>query len=263
MAVSFHTGDTMRSLFTILLASLFSAGLAKADKAPPTATDVVKEAIKATGGAEVLEKFKGGTQKVKGELTDMGITADVEGKVTFMMPDRIRMTMTASVMGQKFVIDQVMKGKAMKMSLNGADMPLDDRTKKQLTSGVAEQEIGQFVALVDAKKKYVLKLGDEAEVDGKKADVVIVNNEDMGVKDYKLFFDQKTHLLVKTQKKDKDATDGEVDEETFYSDYKDVQGVQTAHKIVTKHDGKDYMKYTITDTKYAEKIDDKEFPTDD
>jgi hypothetical protein len=250
----------MRSLVTLLV---LTAGLARADKVPPSATDVVKEAIKAAGGTEVLEKFKAGSMKIKGEVSEMGITAEVDGKVTYMTPDRMRMTMTATVMGQKFSIDQVMKGKVMKMSLNGADMPVDDRTKKQLTSGAAEQEIGQFVVLLDPKKKYAIKLGDEAEIHGKKTVVVVVNNEDLGVKDFKLFFDAKTHLLLKTQKKDRDSTDAEVDEETFYSDYKAVQGVQTAHTIATKHDGKDYMKFTVSDVKYAEKLDDKEFPTDD
>jgi hypothetical protein len=68
---------------------------------------------------------------------------------------------------------------------------------------------------------------------------------------------------VKTQKKDKDENDKEIDEESFYQDYKKVQGVMTPHKGVVKHDGKDFMKFTLSDVKHLEKVDDKEFAIDD
>lgn len=254
----------MRTQLFSMLALLVSAATLWADKpATGTAEDVIKAAIKATGGQELLSKYNGGTMKMKGEVSEMGINVEIEGKVTYMMPDRIRMTMTGAVMGQKFTMEQVMNGKKMKMTLNGADLPIDDNVKAQLASSAAEHEITQLVALIDAKKKYTIKLGDDADVDGKKADVVIVSNEELKVKDVKLFFDKKSHLLVKSQKKDTDSTGGDVNEESFYSDYKEIQGIQTPHKFTIKHDGKDHMTFTVSDVKYMEKIDEKEFPVDD
>ena len=116
--------------------------------------------------------------------------------------------------------------------------------------------------LLDAKK-YTIKSGDEAEIDGNKADVVLVSSEKAGLKDLKLYFDRTSHLLVKMQKKDKDENDVEVDEETTFKDFKKVQGVLTPHAIVVRRDGKPFMKYEASDVKQLEKVDDKEFPVDD
>lgn len=249
-----------------LATGLAFAGATWADKPSVAATKgasaVVTAAIVATGGEELLNKFKGTSMTMKGEMSMMGLDLEFEGKVIAMQPDKYKMTIDTSLMGQKLSIEQVMNGKKMKASLNGMAIPLDDDTKDQLQDSITEMEITQLTPLLDAKK-YTLKSGDEAEVDGKKADVVIVNSENGKVKDMKLFFDKTSHLLVKTQKKDKDESDKEIDEESFYLDYKKVQGVLTPHKGSVKHDGKDFMKFTLSDVKLLEKVDDKEFAIDD
>src|SRR6478672_2274361 len=134
----------MRLLFA-LVAGCVSAGLVRADKpaadTAATATDVVKSAIKAHGGAELLDKYKGGTMKMKGEISMMGIDLEFEGKVIYMQPDKFKMKIDTALMGQKLAIEQVMNGKKMKMTLNGMDVPVDDHTRDQLRSSITEEEI--------------------------------------------------------------------------------------------------------------------------
>jgi hypothetical protein len=45
----------------------------------------------------------------------------------------------------------------------------------------------------------------------------------------------------------------------FYSDFKEVEGVLQAMKVVIKRDGKDYVEGETTDLKLAEKLDDSVF----
>jgi hypothetical protein len=117
------------------------------------------------------------------------------------------------------------------------------------------------------KKKFSIKSGGEEDVDGKKADVVIVTPQSLKDKEFKFFFDQKSRLLVKTSRRGLapgQAGDSvEVLEESYHSDFKKVNGVQTAMKLVVNHDGKKFMTVNVTDAELLEKIDDKEFTIDD
>ncbi len=254
----------MHKIFLALTAALAWSATALADKAPAAtgAAKVVNEAITAAGGEAVLKKYKGVSMKMKGGISVMGLDLEFDGAVLAMLPDKYRIAIDTGVMGQKINIVQVLNGKKMKATMNGMEIPVDDNLKEQLTSSVAEMEVGQLVPLLD-EKKYKLKSGDDVDVDGKKTDVVIVNSVEGPIKDMKLFFDKKSHLLLKTQRKSKDETGQDIDEESYFTDYKKVQDLMTPHKGVVKHDGKEFMNFTISEVKHLEKIDDKEFATDD
>ena len=86
-------------------------------------------------------------------------------------------------------------------------------------------------------------------------------------KEVRFYFDQKSGLLVKTAHKGKgpgeDGTPVDVNEESFHSDFKKINGIQTAQKMEVKHDGKKFMTVKANDIELLEKIDDKEFTVDD
>lgn len=253
----------MRSLTMLVL----MAGVAWADQPPAdatgSATDIVKAAIKATGGEEKLSKYLGGSMKMKGDMTVQGLNADFEGTVNYFAPDKFRMKLDVGVAGMKITIEQVVNGQKMKMTMNGNAIPIEDNAKTQLEESMQDQEIGLLVPLLDGKK-YKLKAADDVNVDGKKAHQIIVIPQKEGKqKEVKIFFDKETHLLVKMQRKTTDETGAEVEEETFFQDYQKVQDIMTSMKGVVKHDGKEYMKYTLSDVKHLDKVDDKEFAVDD
>ncbi|CAN5146541.1 hypothetical protein BH11PLA2_BH11PLA2_49580 [soil metagenome] len=239
---------------------------AYADKPPAdatgTATDVVKAAIKATGGAELIDKLKCSTMKMEGEVTVMGLNLDFTGDMAYSPPDKFKMSMKMSVMGMKLNVEQVMNGKKLKSTLNGQAIPIDEDAIAQMKDNMNEHEMSQLTPLLD-EKKYKLKLGDEAEIDGSKAALIVVSGESLKDQEVKLYFDKKTNLLVKMQRKSKEQGVGEVDEESFFTEYKKVQDVMTPMKFVVKHDGKAFMTIKMTEVKLSEKIDDKEFATDD
>jgi len=82
-----------------------------------------------------------------------------------------------------------------------------------------------------------------------------------GHRDISLYFDKENHHLLKVERTVKDYMAGgqEVKQETTYSDYKDVEGMATAHKFDIKRDGKDYVDGEMTEIKLHEKLDDSLF----
>jgi hypothetical protein len=55
----------------------------------------------------------------------------------------------------------------------------------------------------------------------------------------------------------------EVLEETYHSEFKKVQGIQTPTRLEVKHDDKKFMTVNLSDIELLEKLDDKEFAVDD
>jgi hypothetical protein len=256
----------MRRWFLGLAVAVFAAGLAAADD---KAEAVVKKAIEATGGAENLKKYKAGKLKMTGELSVLGMDIEFTGSMAFSMPDRYKLAMTAEVMGQKMDIEQVVKGDTVKSTIKIGGMTLPnpggESEKEELKSAAVLQEAEQLTPLLESTK-FTIKAEADADVNGKKAAVISVQPKAVK-KDFKMFFDKESGLLVKTTHKGKgpgdDGQPKDVEEETYASDYKKVKGLQVPMKLTVHHDGKKFMTIKVSEYDVLEKIDDKEFTTDD
>jgi hypothetical protein len=246
--------------------AIVAAGIASADE---KAEAVVKKGIEAHGGADALNKYRGGRFKLKGDLHIMGMDLEITGNLAYSLPDRYKMEIDTEVMGIKVAINQTVKGDKVKSTItaNGMTMPAPggDEEKDELKLAAAMQEAEQLTPLLD-KKKFTIKAGDVEEVNGRKASIVIVTPANLK-KEFKLFFDNESGLVVKTAHRGLGPGDGaaavEVLEETYVSDYKKVNGVQVPMKMEVKHDDKKFMALTLSDYELVEKIDDKEFTIDD
>ena len=243
----------------LAVAALAAAPAARADDA---ANEVVKKAIAAHGGADVLNKYKAGTSKMKGDMTVLGMDLEFTGDLAYELPDKYKMTILTEIAGQKHTVVQVVNGSKIKNTLNGTALKVGDAEKVELAQAAAMQEIAQLTPLIGSTK-YTIKAEKDEEVNGKKADVVMVTAKDF--KATKLYFDKESHLLVKTSRKGLAPGVGdsqEVIEDTFLSDFQKVEGMMTPMKMAVTHDGKKFMNVTVSDVKVAEKSDVK-FATDD
>lgn len=256
----------MRHWWMGLAVVVAAAGATRADD---KAVAVVKKAIEAHGGAANLEKYNAGKAKMTGEMSVLGMDLEFTGTLAYSMPDRYRLQMTTEVMGQKMVIEQVVKGETAKSSIKVGDMaipsPGGDAEKEELKTAAVMQQAEQLTPLLDSKK-FTIESAPEADVNGKKAAVVVVQPKAVK-KEIKMFFDQDSGLLVKTAHRGTgpgaDGQPVEVDEETYHSDFKKIKGVQVATKLTVNHDGTKFMSVKLTDYDLLEKLDDKEFALDD
>jgi hypothetical protein len=238
-----------------LVSGLMQVALAARADDSAAVQALVDKAVQAQGGRAKLEKLQAVTGKSKGTFHALGVVAAFTGEFAFQGPDRSKFDIKAEADGQKFRLVIVLAGRQ-------GWVKLDDNTEEQDKDDLAEareEAYAEWVAtLVPLKaKKFRLAPLGEIAVDGRPALGIKVSSE--GHRDVNLFFDREKSLLVKTETRVKDDDGKEVTEETFFSDYKEVQETKQAMKVVVKRDGQLYLEMEVTDCQLAEHFDDSVF----
>lgn len=220
-------------------------GLAWADDGK-AAQEVIDKAIKAHGGADKLAKLKMLSRKEVGKYHGLGAPFPYTAHTTLDQPGKMRQDIEGVYLA-------VLDGDKGWMQANGETKEL---TKQQLDGTKAERYVEWLTTLVPltGKDVTVTALAD-AKVNDQPAAGVQVTSK--GRPTVSLYFDKKTGLLVKSQYKARAAEkmDEEVNQETVYSQYKDVAGVQVPMKVVTKRDGELYIEGERSEVKLVEKHD--------
>lgn len=216
---------------------------------------VVERAIQATGGAEALGRLKALTLTMKGKYYGLGAGIDYTGAWSFQLPEQAWEKIESEANGMKFTLLRVINRNQGWQKLNDMLMDLDKDQLAEARHELYVAWVGTLVPLADPAFKLA-PLG-ESMVEGRPAVGVQVARE--GQRDVNLYFDKQTGLLVKDETRVKDMQGMEVRQETYYSDFKPVQGIQYPRKIVMKRDGKDYVDGETTEIKFLEKLDDSTF----
>ena len=248
----------MRRLLIPCALVLALAALGRADDAAD-AKAVVEKAIQARGGADNLAKYKADVLKIKGAVHVSGLDIDFTGEISFQQPDKSRTVIEGTVMGTNFKSTRVVNGdKGWIDDLLGAARQQRDMSKEELAEERESQNANSIIRLaVLTDKAYTLSTVGESKVGDKEAVGILVKRK--GYRDVGLFFDKKTHLLLKSETRVKDPQGGggtEFTQEAFYDDYKKVGDLQVAHKLTIKRDGKAFLESETTEFKPEEKLDD-------
>jgi hypothetical protein len=246
-----------RWAFGLLASAVLFAPAAARDKA---AEDVVTKAIDAHGGKEALSKLLAGTYSMKGTIVVQGMELPFTGTSAYQVPGKMRQDITVSAGGQQLKIVVVANGDKVSQTVGGQAQPLNNDVKDEILQGVVAQEVTQLTPLLGGTR-FTLKAEKDGEVGGKPAAVVLVTGK--GLNDTRLYFDKTTGLLVRTLRKALNPDGKLVEEESTVSDYTKVNGIQVPQKIAVNHDGKPFLKATMTDYKISEKLDPKLFTSGD
>jgi hypothetical protein len=219
------------------------------------ALKIIDKAIKAVGDEAKLAKMPASTWKMKGTFHGMGAEIPYTGDGAMQLPDKSRLALSFDAGGQQFTFVMVFNGDKGWMKINDMAMDMDaDRVAEQKES----MHVNQVVRLVPLKDKaFALSPAGESKLDAKT--VVGVRVSSKGHRDVNLYFDKDSGLLVKSDTQVKDDAGQEVKQETFYSDYKETDGVKHPTKVVIKRDGMLYIEGENSDWKPAEKLDDQLF----
>jgi hypothetical protein len=211
--------------------------------------EIVTRAITAHGGTENLQKYPASIAKTKGKLFDL----DYSAETAIQLPDRSR-TVAESKLG-KFT--QVLNGDKGWIKVGELSKECNKEELAEMKEQLNAQRIARLTVLTD--KDYKLSPLGEESIDDRPA--IGVRVEHKGFRDVCLYFDKENGLLLKTQTHIKDPLRGgeEITSDTLYADYKDVEGVMTAHKITILFDGKVYTEGEVTEVKLADKLEDSMF----
>jgi hypothetical protein len=242
---------------TAVALALVAAGAARADDNADTRA-VIEKAIKAAGGADKLAE-KAATFKLKGKFYGMGEGIDFTGDYSIQPPDKFRVQMEIDVNGMKLAFTQVVDGDKGWRKIG--DMGTTDLDKDELAEVHEEMYAGRVETLVALVKDKGFGLAPLGEVKVGEQAAVGVRVSHKGHRDINLFFDQKTGLILKTERVVKDQMAGgkEVTQETVLGDYKDVGGAQHPMKLVIKREGKPYVEGEVSDYETKDKIEDAVF----
>jgi hypothetical protein len=244
----------MRRIFgwpaAAILAFVFATA-AKADDADQ-ARAIVDKAIKAIGGEDKIAKFKAHTWKNKGTWYGMGDGVPYTALYAVSWPDRFRFEVEGGFM--TYVIDG---DKGWVQAMGGET---HEFTKEEMAEQKEVLHHGWVTTLVPLKDKaFTLSLLGDTKVADKPAVGVKVSCKDR--RDVNLYFDKDSGLLVKSDNKIKVPEEGnkEVNQESFYDDYRQTEGAWVAMKITQFRDGKKYAEGENFDLKIADKLDEKTF----
>jgi outer membrane lipoprotein-sorting protein len=246
----------MRSLFTLPVAAglvLLLGGPASAQNEP---RNVIDKAIKATGGAERLAKIKATRSKFKGTGEFQGVTATLTGESLVQLPGQMKLDITVEVQGQTLPVIVVVNGGKAWLHVLGETMELKGEELEDAKEELHAEQVQSLVPLL-ADKAFTLTTVGEVKINGQ--DTVGVTVACKGHKDVNLYFDKATGLLSKMERRALNDAQQEVTQETFFSDYKEIDGIKVPMKLLVHHDGKKYLDLEVTDYRFVDQIDSAEF----
>jgi hypothetical protein len=214
---------------------------------------IIAKAIKASGDLEKYAGYQGATAKGKGTIHIMGMMIPFTMDARYQFPDKSRVEIDADIMGQQIKVINILNSSKGWAKLGDTVAEMNEDQLAEAKDQVYALIVTGLLGLKD--KSFKLSTLGELKIEG--ADAVGVRVAHAGQRDISLWFDKKTGLLIRTQQRVKDGMTGtEHDEETFYSDYKDKDGVKAAMKIKVQRDGKPFLDAEMETFEAIEKQDD-------
>jgi hypothetical protein len=199
---------------------------------------IIDKAIKAHGGADKLSQFKAVSAKWIGKRKIENVAYwDAVYVVTYEMPDKIRFDIEVdNPKGGKVAFSRVVNGKKGWQGSVRVTRDLKETEVAQIVDELYAHWLASMVPLND--KAFAFSHAGNVNVDGKDAVGVRVSCKDRP--DVNLYFDKKTGLVIKTERRAKDPhTNEEYTAESVYRDHKAFQGVMWPTNRLDRRDGMD------------------------
>jgi len=233
---------------------LFGIALSAAPKAVAgeheDALVLVDQAIKAHGGADALNKAQALVRTGVGTMTLFGETTPFTDEVSWSLPERLRVVMD---LNKQMRMTIVVNGDKAWQSAGGPSIELSGERVTEMREEVYVIWVATLAPL--KKEPFMLSVLPEIKVSGEPAIGVKVISK--AKPELKLYFDKKTNLLVKIERR---ATQlgQKVDKEYLYSDHKEFDGVKLPTKLAELISGRKLSELTVTAYK-LKKVDDSVF----
>jgi len=243
----------MRITIILAVAVLTAGAPVRADD-DSTARAVVADAIKAHGGEEALAHLRTIVRKSAGKLTVAGKDVTFAEEETAQLPQRWRRETEALAGAQRLRVLLVVNGDKGWHSSGGAVTELGPERLKELRDESYAHWLSTLLPLKEPS--FRLTQLPEAKVNGEPAVGVKVSAENRP--DISLYFDKKTHFLVKLERRAEEGGESVLREET-YSAYKEFDGVRLPAKIVRSAGGKKVSEVTTATYTFPRKVDEATF----
>jgi negative regulator of sigma E activity len=221
---------------------------------------VLDKAIKAIGGADKAKQLDQGayTAKAKGNIEAMGMKIDFTLEAFSQPPNKSKAIINISVNGMQIEIVQAFDGNKGWASVLGMVKDTEEEEIEEHNAMVHVESVTNLFALTQDKAFKLSPLGESKVGDTPVVGVQVAKKDKREVN---LYFDKKTHLLLKTEYRAVEPISKmEVAQEKIFSDYKEMlPGLKMASKQIVNNDGKRYLEIEMTEVTAVERHDDSIF----
>jgi hypothetical protein len=246
----------MRGVLLSLLSVFWIIAAAGLVRAQDDARAIVAKAVAAHGGEEKLGRLRADHVRVKGTLFQDDKEFPFLGETIVQLPSQFKNVMELKVMGQNRKVVQVLNGEHGWESLDGQARDPEAARLSQMKEALYKDQLTRLTPLLK-DNAYQLTALKETKIKDRPAVGIKVASK--GHKDANLWFDKENGLLIKAEYTTMNNQKREVQQEEFFSDFKEVGGIKRPMKVLALQDGKKFMEAEITDVQYPEKIADSEF----
>jgi len=245
----------------LALAAVVTLTLTAGAQTPAPAEDapaILRRAVQAHGGAELINKYPAAKIKSKGCMVVplYPQPADFTSLVTYQMPDRFKQVLTVNLAGVSRCVTHVIEGDKVRQYADGAEVPMTEAEAARFRHAMYVQNLLRLTPLSDTRL-YRFGLVDDVMVCDRPARGVRVSSDKR--KDVTLYFDKGTGLLVRAVRSATDLLGKEAIMEEIFTDYKDVRGVLYPSKTLVLLNGKKSVESEVVEFLPLERFDASEF----
>jgi acetyl esterase/lipase len=221
------------------------------------ARTVLEKAIRAYGGEAKLSKLKTMTSKAKGKgIVNFGGEVSFTLETCWQWPDRLKNTATVTII-RPVAFVEILAGDDAWSSYDDKPGFLDAAKRDELRAQAHVRRLQQLTPLLD-DNLYELSVLGEIHIDDRPA--VGIGVACAGEHDVRLYFDAETNLLAKIEWRSLNESGVKmIVHEDLLSEYREIDGVPTATKLLRRRDGKKILELNYTEVRYPDQLASAEF----
>jgi outer membrane lipoprotein-sorting protein len=239
----------MKKIFSACLLSLFLLSLMTSTGFSQEASDILKKMVEAQGGKKVLEKIEDMTSSGTLEMIQMGMS----GSVTMYKKEPNKVRMDIEVMGM--IITQAFDGETAWWV--NPQTGSKEEVPEQQAEDIKRMALGADAFLYP--EKYGISFAYKGKEKIEEKEYLVLEQTFSDGHKATLYIDPKTYLTYKTKSTTVNQMGVEVEQETFESDFKKVDGMTIAYSITIFQDSEEFMKLTLTDITFNSGLEDSLF----
>jgi len=221
--------------------------------------EIIDQAIIEAGGSEALARYKQPFRQKYKTIDPRGKASVRDGRITILLPDKLREENTATIRGQAVALGSVFNGK--QGFERGAGGPPGRLQIQHRTMGAAEIK-GHRNRLYAQWVSTLLPLDDAAFEFGGIEEIGLDERAAFGVRvsrakrpDVRLYFDKETMMLVKLSWRPNET----VEAAQVFDDFAELDGLAYPRKITFFLNGKPVNERHVTEFEFLDKVEDGTF----
>lgn len=214
------------------------------------ALDALAKMIAAMGGRKALEAVKDTTITGRIEINAAGQT--LAGPVTLYQKEPDKMRVDFTVPEYNLSVSQAFDGQNGRFT--NPQTGMTEEMPDFMVKDFARQATGTQAILDPKKAGVVYALKPKAAIEGK--DHIVLEQTFPDGYRSTFYLDPETYLPAKTVNRTFDIMGGEVEAESFSSDYRKVGGLMVAHAILILHNGVEAQRIAIASVAHNSGLED-------